>query len=51
MNLEITSKEDNQKYTFEVVDSSNLKRDEVRHICEKMNVKAIFVEGKFYERD
>jgi hypothetical protein len=51
MTLTITSKEDNEVYQFEVFNTSNLSRKEVQYICKEMNVKAIFVEGKFYERD
>lgn len=49
MIIEITHKEDKTIYKYEVTDANNLKNNEVKRICIDMNVKAIFVNGKYYE--
>ncbi len=46
--IEIERKGENEKFTFEVKDENKLSRLEVAEICEKMNVKTIFIKGKIY---
>jgi len=49
--MEITIKHQTEytNHTFEVVDSNKLTSAEVKMICIEMNVKAILVNGKYYE--
>lgn len=50
MKIKITHQEDKTKYTFIVKNADKLSSDEVYRICIKMNVKAILVNGKYYEK-
>jgi hypothetical protein len=45
----ITHQEDKTFHKFKVLDESKLTTKEVKRICVKMNVKAIFIKGKYYE--
>ena len=49
--MEITIQHQSEKtnHTFSVVDPNNLTSLEVWAICSEMNVKAILVNGKYYE--
>jgi hypothetical protein len=49
--MEITIEHQSEKtqHTFTVTDPNNLTYSEVRAICAEMNVKAILVNGKYYE--
>ena len=46
--IEITHQIEKTKQRFRVKDPKKLTKEEVELICEKLNVKALFVEGKFY---
>ena len=35
-------------HTFKVKDANNLTLNEVKHICEKMGVVTLFINGKIY---
>ncbi|MFT6638204.1 MAG: hypothetical protein ACJAYP_000773 [Flavobacterium sp.] len=48
MELKIEHQEDKTIHTFNVIDPDNLTSSEVKQICIKMRVKAIFVNGKYY---
>jgi hypothetical protein len=48
MELKIEHQEDKIIHTFKVIDPDNLTSSEVKLICIKMRVKAIFVNGKYY---
>ena len=49
MIIEITHQEDKTIYKYEVEDEKRLTANEVTRICLDMNVKAIFIKGKYYE--
>jgi hypothetical protein len=49
MIIEITHQEDKKNYKFKVINDSKLTPLEVKEICSSMNVKAILVNGKYYE--
>jgi len=46
--IEITHQEDKTIHKFKVVDEKNLTSAEVKIICLKMGVKALFINGKYY---
>ena len=46
--IKITHQEDKTTHKFKVMDESNLTTKEVKLICEKMGVKALFIKGKYY---
>ncbi len=48
MIITITHQENKTIHKFKVVDDSNLTPTEIKKICEKMDVKAIFIKGKYY---
>ena len=48
MEIEIKHQGEKTIFKFEVENSKKLSRKEVEMICEKMSVKALFVEGKYY---
>ena len=48
MKIEITHQEDKTIHKYNVLDPNNLTSIEVKRICSDMNVKAIFVNGKYY---
>ena len=49
MKITIQHQSEKTYHTFSVVDPDKLTPFEVMRICEIMNVKAIFVNGKYYE--
>jgi hypothetical protein len=49
MKITIKHQEEKTFHTYEVQDPKNLTSTEVKNICEKMGVKSLFVNGKFYE--
>ena len=49
MQIKIQHQEDKIYYTFNVKDVYKLTSAEVNSICIKMGVKALFVNGKYYE--
>lgn len=49
MIIEITHQEDKSIHKFEVVNDDTLTRPEIYRICTAMNVKAILINGKYYE--
>lgn len=48
MEIKIIHQEDRKEHTFKVKDANKLTSAEVKRICLKMNVKAVFVNGKYY---
>ncbi len=48
MEIEIKHQEEKTIFKFEVENPKKLSTKEVEMICEKMDVKALFVEGKYY---
>ena len=48
MEIEIKHQEEMTIFKFEVENLKKLSTKEVEMICEKMGVKALFVEGKYY---
>jgi hypothetical protein len=50
MYIKILHQEDKTEFSFRVMDSNSLTSDEVKRICLKMNVKAIFVNGRYYSK-
>jgi hypothetical protein len=48
MEIEIKHQEEKTIFKFEVVNPKKLTREEVEMICEKMGVKALFVDGRYY---
>jgi hypothetical protein len=46
--IEIKHQEEKTIFKFEVENPKKLTREEVEMICEKMDVKALFMEGKYY---
>ena len=51
MEINIQHQTEKTSHTFSVVDPNNLTSIEVWTICSEMNVKAILVNGKYYEPD
>jgi len=51
MIIEITHQEDKSIHKFKVIDESRLTAKEVKIICDKMNVKAILINGNYYENN
>ena len=49
MIIEITHQEDKTIHKFKVKNDKNLTSAEVKRICLKMGVKALFISGKYYE--
>lgn len=49
MKITIKHQVENTYHTFKVNDAKNLSVFEVLRICATMGVKAIFVNGKYYE--
>jgi hypothetical protein len=48
MLIKIIHQEDKTEYSFSVEDASKLTSIEVKRICTKMGVKALFINGKYY---
>lgn len=48
MQIKIIHQEDRTLHRFKVKDADKLTSDEVKRICYKMGVKALFVNGKYY---
>jgi hypothetical protein len=48
MIIEITHQEDKTIHKFKVLDDSNLTTKEIKIICTKMGVRALFIKGKYY---
>lgn len=46
--IKITHQVDKTIHHFHVLDPNNLSKDEVQRICLKMNVTALFINGRFY---
>lgn len=46
--IKITHQIDKTVHHFKVMDPNNLCIDEVENICTKMNVTALFINGKLY---
>lgn len=51
MQIKIQHQEDKIYYTFKVRNANNLTSVEVKRICIKMSVKALFINGKYYTID
>jgi hypothetical protein len=51
MIIKVTHQEDKTIHTFKVVDDSNLSPTEIKKICKKMDVIAIFIKGKYYSKN
>ncbi|MEN9908935.1 MAG: hypothetical protein RLZZ540_2084 [Bacteroidota bacterium] len=49
MEIKIQHQEDKTYYTFRIKNADKLTSVEVNRICIKMGVKALFVNGKYYE--
>ncbi|WP_415374218.1 hypothetical protein [Patiriisocius sp. Uisw_017] len=49
MIIEITHQEDKSIHKFEVMDENKLTNEEISNICNSINVKVIFINGKYYE--
>ncbi len=49
MTITIRHQTENTFHKFDVIDPNNLALIEVLAICYEMNVKAIFVNGKYYQ--
>ena len=49
--IQITHQEDKTTHKFKVSDESNLTANEVKLICDKMGVKALFIRGKYYKNE
>jgi len=49
MTISIRNQTENTIHTFDVKDPNSLTSIEVYNICHEMNVKAILVNGKYYE--
>lgn len=49
MIIEIAHQEDKSIHKFEVVNDGALTRLEIHRICTAINVKAILINGKYYE--
>ena len=47
--IKITHQIDKTVHYFKVMDPDNLSTIEVDNICEKMNVSALFVNGRLYK--
>jgi hypothetical protein len=37
-------------HTFNVKNADKLNKEEVKHICHKMSVEKLFINGKFYQK-
>ena len=48
MQIKIQHQEDKTEYSFNVKDADKLTSTEVSLICNKMCVRALFVNGKYY---
>jgi hypothetical protein len=48
MKIKIKHQEDKTYYNFNVKDANNLTSAEVKRICVKMGVKALFINGNYY---
>jgi hypothetical protein len=49
MEIAIEHQSEKTLHTFNVADPNNLTYSEVKAICTEMNVKAILVNGRYYE--
>lgn len=49
MKIAIKHQEEKTYHTYEVKDPNSLTPSEVKLICKKMGVSALFVNGRFYE--
>ena len=49
MEITIKHQSEHTNHTFEVVDPNKLTSAEVKIICTEMNVKAVLVNGRYYE--
>lgn len=47
--IKITHQESNLDFHFKVKNPKELSNKEVKHICKKMSVQALFIEGKYYK--
>lgn len=50
MKITIKHQEEKTYHTYSVNDPFNLNSAEVRLICGKMNVRSLFINGKYYEK-
>ncbi len=50
MIIEIKHQLEKTVFRFKVKDENNLTSLEVRKICNKMNVDAVFIKGKYYSK-
>lgn len=48
MQITLIHQTEKTEHTFEVVDENKLTSDEISTICEEMNVRDIFVCGRYY---
>ncbi len=48
MEIEIKHQEYKTNFKFKVKDDKKLSSSEVKRICEKMGVNALFINGKYY---
>ena len=48
MQIKIKHQEDKTEFKFRVKNANKLTYEEVYRICNKMRVKALFVNGKYY---
>jgi hypothetical protein len=48
MQIKITHQEDKTLHCFNVKNADKLTSEEVKRICYKMGVKALFINGKYY---
>jgi hypothetical protein len=46
--IKITHQLDKTVHHFLVLDPNSLTKNEVKRICDKMNVTALFINGKYY---
>lgn len=51
MQIKITHQEDKTLHRFNVKNSDKLTSEEIKRICNKMSVKALFINGKYYSLD
>jgi len=51
MRIKITHQEDKTTHCFNVKNAEKLSSKEVIRICNKMSVKALFINGKYYSMD
>ncbi len=49
--IKITHQLDKTIHTFSVTNPNILTKEEVRKICDRMNVTALFVNGRYYKQE